>query len=122
MGEPAALTYAVNARATTTNAATVRRMARDDTDDADSESRCRMVLRSGGNRCRRRRVEIHRLRAIAKGIELDTNQVERREHRVGHRRAVRRLDVQVALQLAAGMTGEEQRAALVVVDVRVAHR
>ena len=44
------------------------------------------------------------------------------EHRVRHRRAVRRLDVQVALELAVGVAGEEQRAALVVVQVRVAHR
>ena len=45
-----------------------------------------------------------------------------RQHRVGHRRAVGRLEVQAALQRAAGVAGEEQRAALVVVHVRVAHR
>ena len=44
------------------------------------------------------------------------------QHHVGHRRGVGGPDVQAALELSAGVPGQEQRAALVVVHVRVAHR
>ncbi len=68
-------------------------------------------------------IEIHRARAVAERRRGRRRRaLQRRQHRVGHRRAVGRLDVQAALERAAGLAGEEQRAALVIVDVRVAHR
>src|SRR4026209_406584 len=57
-------------------------------------------------------------RAVTEGLDLiHTERVDGGEHCVGHRRAVRRLEVQAALERAAGLAGEEQRAALVIVDV-----
>ena len=53
---------------------------------------------------------------------FETDVLHHREEHVGHRRAVGGLQVQVAAQRATGLAGEEQRAALVVVHVRVAHR
>src|SRR5438067_3265452 len=68
-------------------------------------------------------VQIELTGAVAEALEIGASEhVQHRQHRVGHRRAVRRLDVDAALQLAAGVPGDEQRHALVVVDVRVAHR
>src|SRR4051812_17026486 len=68
-------------------------------------------------------VQIELAAAVAEAVEIRaTEHMQHRQHRVGHRRAVRRLDVHAALQLAAGMAGDQQRDALVIVDVRVAHR
>src|SRR5262249_21392658 len=63
------------------------------------------------------RVQIERAGAVAERAALDADQLQGRQHRVRHRRAVVRLEVQAALEPAAGVAREEQRAALVVVDV-----
>ena len=62
------------------------------------------------------------LGAVAELVDVDADALQRGQHGVGHRRAVVRLQVAIALQRAAGLAGEEQRAALVVVQVRIAHR
>ena len=48
--------------------------------------------------------------------------MQQRQQHVGHRRAVGRLEVQVAAQVTVGAPGEEQRASLVVVHVGVPYR
>ena len=75
------------------------------------------------SRTLRRTVQVERSRAIAKTLLLvQAEHVHHAEHGVGHRRPVGRVDVQVAFQLARRVTREEQRAALVIVHVRIAHR
>src|SRR5262245_32077980 len=68
-------------------------------------------------------VEIELAAAVAEALEIAAAEtVQHREHGVRHRRAVGRLDVDAALKLPAQVPGGDQRHALVVVDVRVAHR
>ena len=68
-------------------------------------------------------VQIHRRGAVAERLDVvQAQRVRDRQHGVGHRRAVGGLHVQAALEGAAAVAGEDQRAALVVVHVRVAHR
>ena len=70
----------------------------------------------------RGRVEIERRRAVAERLDLDAQHLQAREHHVGHRRAVGRLQVQVALHLTAGVAEDEEWAPLVIVHVGVPHR
>src|SRR3954469_16723394 len=74
-------------------------------------------------RTRSRAVQIERRRAVAEALHVvEADLLQHRQHDVGERRAIRRAMVQPALQCTAGAAGEEQRDALVVVQVRIAHR
>ena len=73
--------------------------------------RCKMVVKSELEQLGLQPLMVE-LGEVELKEELKTVQGQRRT------RAIRRLDVQVALDGAAGMAGEEQRAALVVVHVR----
>src|SRR5262245_49286619 len=67
--------------------------------------------------------QVESARAIAEVVHIvDAERVENAQHRVGHRRAVGRLEVQVACQLAVRFADEEQRTPAMVVQVRIAHR
>src|SRR5688572_8621998 len=73
------------------------------------------LLRRG--RCGLHRRQIDGARAVAERREIaEADSLQCRQHGVGHRRALAGLDVQSALERAAGLAGEEQRAALVIVD------
>ena len=61
--------------------------------------------------------------AVAEALEVvEPQRVQDAQHHVGQRRAVGRLQMQAALQRAAGAAGHEERHPLVVVQVGVAHR
>src|SRR5437588_196605 len=77
---------------------------------------------SGGLRRFHAGVQIECRRAVAEGWGVDVQVVQHSQKRVRHWRAVGCLDVHVALDLSAGVASQEQRTALVVVDIRVAHR
>ena len=67
-------------------------------------------------------VQIELPRAVTERLQIvQAEAVQQRQHHVRHRRAIGRLHVQIALEVAVGAAGQEQRAALVIVDVRVAH-
>src|SRR5688572_12046032 len=75
------------------------------------------------SRRRRNRLQIEATRRVAELLHVfETDVLQHRQEHVGHRRAVGGLEMEVAAQRAAGLAGEEQRAALVIVHVRVAHR
>src|SRR5207244_9918780 len=77
---------------------------------------------SGGLRRFHDGVQIECRRAVAEGWGVDAQVVQHSQKRVRHRGAVGCPDVHVAFDLSARVARQEQRAALVVVDVRVAHR
>src|SRR5262249_4555223 len=69
------------------------------------------------------RIQVHRARAVAEALQIGVSEtMQQGQQHVGHRRAVGRLDMQVALQRAAGVARQEERHALVIVNVRIAHR
>src|SRR5262249_30328293 len=60
--------------------------------------------------------QVESARAVAEVVHIvDAERVENAQHRVGHRRAVGRLEVQVACQLAVRFADEEQRTPAMVV-------
>src|SRR5262245_50615742 len=68
-------------------------------------------------------VQLEHAVAVAESLQLrHTQRVQYTEHHVGERRRVRRFEVKTACNRAAGMTGDEERHPLVVVQVRIAHR
>ena len=68
-------------------------------------------------------VQVEGTRAIAeRGQVVHTERVHHAEHGIRHRRAVRRLDVQVAGETILGLAEQHERAATMIVHVRVAHR
>src|SRR5687767_2972865 len=60
-------------------------------------------------------------RTLAELLRVDARGVHDRQHQVGERRALRHLDVAVAVVLAGGAADEQRRQVLVVVLVAVGH-
>ena len=67
-------------------------------------------------------IQIEAAGAVAERLHLHPQHLRHRDEHVRHRRPVGRLEVEPALQLPAGLAGQEQRASLVVVQIRIAHR
>src|SRR5690349_20561013 len=90
--------------------------------NARNDCRFIIALRLG---CGRRRNLRDRLLAGAVAERLDVfhaEAVREREEHVRHRRCIGGLDVEVALQQAVAVSQQDQRAAAIVVDVRIRHR
>src|SRR6266511_179647 len=75
-----------------------------------------------GNRRSRRRIEVELTGTVAKLPDVvESERMESREHHVGHRRALPGRQVQAAPEMPSRVTGQEQRAVPVVVNVRIPH-